>query len=88
MRLYCASVTRMILVPSFLAAICAAACLLGPVPAAHAAGAPNWSGLDATHYGGPIPSQSGTLLAQRPLDPALSVAGAGAFLAGLFGKPE
>lgn len=46
-----------------------------PVPVAAAAEA-NWSGLDARHYNGPIPVP-GTLIESVPLDPALSVAGAG-----------
>lgn len=47
------------------------------MPAAYAA-APDWSGLDARNYAGNIPARGGTLLTQVPLDPALSVAGAGA----------
>src|SRR6478752_3389639 len=49
---------------------------LGMSPSAVAA-VPNWSNLDATGYDGPIPAQGG-LIATVPLDPALSVAGAGA----------
>jgi Prolyl oligopeptidase family len=41
------------------------------------AAAPDWSGLDARFYDGPIPAP-GALLESVPLDPALSVAGAGA----------
>lgn len=46
-----------------------------PVPVAAAAEV-NWSGLDARHYNGLIPVP-GTLIESAPLDPALSVAGAG-----------
>ncbi|GAA2548437.1 alpha/beta hydrolase family protein [Mycolicibacterium diernhoferi] len=44
---------------------------------AQAAAAPNWSGLDARFYSGPIPA-AGTLIDTVPLAPELSVAGAGA----------
>ena len=37
---------------------------------------PDWSGLDAHFFTGPIPPQ-GTTLASVPLDPALSLTGAG-----------
>ena len=43
---------------------------------AHAA-APDWSGLDARFYAGPIPP-AGSLIQTVPLAPHLSVAGAGA----------
>lgn len=46
-------------------------------PSAMAATAPQWSGLNATHYDGPIPPPGG-LIDTVPLDPALSVTGAGA----------
>ncbi|OPX08710.1 S9 family peptidase [Mycobacterium sp. AT1] len=46
-------------------------------PSAVAATAPHWSGLNATHYDGPIPPPGG-LIDTVPLDPALSVTGAGA----------
>ncbi|MBX9919387.1 MAG: hypothetical protein K2Y33_06095 [Mycolicibacterium frederiksbergense] len=42
---------------------------------AHAA-APNWSGLDARYYAGPIPAP-GNVIETVPLSPELSVAGAG-----------
>ncbi len=51
--------------------------IAGPSGIAHAA-VPDWSGLDATQYDGPVPPQGGTLISQTSLDPALSVAGAGA----------
>jgi hypothetical protein len=35
--------------------------IAGPAAAAQAA-VPNWSGLDVTHYDGPIPPQGGTLI--------------------------
>lgn len=38
--------------------------------------APTWSGLDARFFAGPIPPQ-GTTIASVPLDPALSLTGAG-----------
>ncbi|MHC9296481.1 alpha/beta hydrolase family protein [Mycobacterium sp. LTG2003] len=47
----------------------------GPVPVATAA-APNWSGLDARGFDGAIPAP-GTLIESVPLDPALSLPGAG-----------
>ena len=40
------------------------------------ADAPMWSGLDARFFAGPIPTH-GTTIASVPLDPALSLAGAG-----------
>lgn len=49
----------------------------GPAGTACATPAPNWSGLDARSYAGPIPPAGG-LIRSVPLDPALSVAGAGA----------
>lgn len=48
---------------------------LALAPAVAAAATPNWSGLDARHYDGPIPAP-GALIEAVPLDPALSVAGA------------
>lgn len=47
------------------------------VPAPAQAAAPDWSGLDARSYDGEIPAAGG-LIAAVPLDPALSVGGAGA----------
>lgn len=47
-----------------------------PVTAPAHADAPNWSGLDARFFAEPIPPQ-GTTIASVPLDPALSLAGAG-----------
>lgn len=44
---------------------------------AHAAATPDWSGLDARSYAGPIPPAGG-LIRTVPLAPQLSVAGAGA----------
>jgi hypothetical protein len=46
-----------------------------PMATAHAA-APDWSGLDARFFADPIPAQ-GTTIASVPLDPALSLSGAG-----------
>lgn len=63
--------TRIVL--SFLVAAFA---VLGFAPAALAATAPDWSGLDVTQYDGPIPPPGG-LIDTVPLDPALSVRGAG-----------
>lgn len=45
-------------------------------PAVATAAVPNWSGLDARFFSEPIPP-AGTTIASVPLDPALSVAGAG-----------
>jgi Prolyl oligopeptidase family/Secretory lipase len=47
------------------------------VPGVAHAAAPNWSGLDARYYDGPIPAP-GNLIDTVPLAPELSVAGAGA----------
>lgn len=58
------------------AAISATAWTLAPTPIAHAA-VPDWSGLDARDYAGEVPQPSGTLISQVPLDPTLSVTGAG-----------
>ena len=44
-------------------------------PGPASAGVPQWSGLDARAYSGPIPAPGG-LIETVPLDPALSVAGA------------
>lgn len=46
-----------------------------PTALAHA-DAPNWSGLDARFFADPIPAR-GTTVASVPLDPALSLTGAG-----------
>jgi hypothetical protein len=48
--------------------------LFGSAGTAHAA-APNWSGLDARFYAGPVPAPGG-LVTSVPLDPTLSVTGA------------
>ncbi|WP_059018707.1 lipase family protein [Mycobacterium sp. M26] len=58
----------------FAVVLAAAAVLLAPVAAA---ATPEWSGLDARSYDGPIPPPGG-LIQTVPLDPALSVGGAGA----------
>jgi hypothetical protein len=58
------------------AAISTTAWTLAPLAIAHAA-VPDWSGLDARDYAGAIPLPGGTLISQVPLDPALSVTGAG-----------
>lgn len=53
--------------------------IAAPVAAAETTpptGAPNWSGLDVRDYRGPVPARAGTLIAQVPLAPALSVPGA------------
>ncbi len=63
--------------PVVAVAIWSIASVLGPLPVAGAA-VPDWSGLDARYYAGSLPPQGGTLITQVPLDPALSVAGAGA----------
>ena len=52
----------------------AAAVLAGP-PAMASAASPDWSGLDARAYDGDIPAP-GTLIAETPLAPELSVSGA------------
>lgn len=46
-----------------------------PTAPAHAA-TPTWSGLDARFYADPIPRQ-GVTIASVPLDPTLSLSGAG-----------
>ncbi|KUH99397.1 lipase [Mycobacterium sp. IS-3022] len=56
------------------AALVCAVALVGMTGTASAA-APQWSGLDARAYDGPIPAPGG-LIESVPLDPALSVAGA------------
>ena len=58
-------------------AIGSAWCVAMPVWSA-AAAEPRWSDLDVRFYDGPVPSADGTLIAQVPLDPDLSVASAGA----------
>ena len=58
------------------------AAVLGSPPAA-AAALPNWSGLDARAYAGPIPAPGG-LIASEPLDPGLSVSGAAGALRILY----
>ena len=58
-----------------LSALIFAAALLIPPTLAHAATL-NWSGLDARFYDGPIPPP-GTTIESVPLDPALSLTGAG-----------
>ncbi|MBS1691051.1 MAG: prolyl oligopeptidase family serine peptidase [Actinobacteria bacterium] len=57
------------------AALAIALTLFAPAGPAFAA-APDWSGLDARYFDGPIPPQ-GSLIASAPLDPALSLTGAG-----------
>ncbi len=54
----------------------AALVLCAPAGTAGAAPPPNWSGLDARAYAGPIPPDGG-LISSVPLDRALSVSGAG-----------
>lgn len=49
----------------------------GSAAVANAVQTPDWSGLDARHYSGPIPPAGG-LIEAVPLDPALSVRGAAA----------
>lgn len=66
---------RILLAVLFASALTAGA--LGVSAGTAAAAAPDWSGLDARHYDGPIPAE-GSLIRAVPLDPALSVAGAGA----------
>ncbi|MET9325640.1 prolyl oligopeptidase family serine peptidase [Tsukamurella sp. NPDC003166] len=44
---------------------------------APAAAAPDWSGLDAANYAGPVPAKGGVQIRSVPLDPALSLPGAG-----------
>ena len=56
-----------------LAVVLATALLTAPTAVA---AVPNWSGLDATAYAGPI-GDSGTLIDSAPLDPAISLPGAG-----------
>ncbi len=60
----------------WISALVVLAVLLCP-PATAGAAAPVWSGLDATSFDGSIPP-AGTTIDSVPLDPALSVAGAGA----------
>lgn len=60
-----------------LALVTATAMALAGTSTAAAIATPNWSGLDARAYAGPIPPP-GQLIEFRPLDPALSVAGAAA----------
>ncbi len=57
------------------AAVLGVALALAVAPPASAA-TPDWSGVDARFYDGPIPAP-GALIASTPLAPALSVAGAG-----------
>lgn len=54
-----------------------AAALVCVVAGSSVARAADWSGLDARHYDAPVPD-AGALIESVPLDPALSVAGAGA----------
>ncbi|CAA0102168.1 Uncharacterised protein [Mycolicibacterium vanbaalenii] len=60
-----------------MATIGVAAGMVGLAPTAVAAD-PDWSTLDARSYGGFVPPEGGTLIAQVPLNPELSVTGAGA----------
>lgn len=71
------------------AGVLAAVLLVGgaAAPPAHAAAAPNWSGLDVRHYDGPIPP-AGTLITAVGLDPALSVPGAARALRILYSTPD
>ncbi|CAN5466062.1 prolyl oligopeptidase family serine peptidase [soil metagenome] len=56
--------------------VCLTLAVTAPVPPATAAAdVPNWSGLDARSYDGPIPAPGG-LISSVPLDPALSIRGA------------
>lgn len=59
-----------------IAALLGLALALIPAPTAAAAASPDWSGLDARAYDGPIPAP-GTLIASVPLAPSLAVGGAG-----------
>lgn len=61
----------------FLAVAMAVACALLAGSAAAAAADVQWSGLDVREYRGPIPAPGG-LITTVPLDPSLSVSGAGA----------
>ncbi len=59
-------------------ALAASTALLGTALAAAPVGAaPSWSGLDAANYAGPIPAKGGEQIRSVPLDPALSLPGAG-----------
>ena len=60
-----------------LSVLVAAVVATSSAPVTVAASAPDWSGLDTTGYDGPIPSPGG-LIDTVPLNPALSVTGAGA----------
>ena len=73
---YGLTVARMTLTRTVAAAMWIIVVIAGPAGSAQAA-VPDWSGLDATHYEGPVAPQGGTLISEVPLDPTLSVAGAG-----------
>ncbi|HLR98442.1 MAG TPA: lipase family protein [Mycolicibacillus parakoreensis] len=68
-------------------ALLAAVVAPASTPSAHAETAPDWSGLDARHYAGPIPP-AGTLITAVDLDPALSVRGAARALRILYATPD
>lgn len=60
---------------------------LAPVAPAAAEPGPQWSGLDARAYPGPIPAE-GDLITSVPLDPALSVTGAAKAFRILYATPD
>lgn len=60
---------------STLATILMVTAALLAVPPVASAAAPNWSGLDARAFAGPVPAP-GTLIQTVPLNPALSIKGA------------
>lgn len=62
------------------------AALMSATPAA-AEPVPQWSGLDARAYAGPIPPE-GDLITSVPLDPALSVTGAAQAFRILYATPD
>ncbi len=60
-----------------MATVGAVALVVGIAPPAVAAD-PDWSTLDVRFYEAPVPPEGGVLIAQAPLNPELSVTGAGA----------
>src|SRR5690349_4868239 len=60
---------------SWMSALLMLALVIAPTAPTHAE-APVWSGLDARFFAGPIPAPGATI-ASVPLDPALSLTGAG-----------
>lgn len=70
-----------------LVALAAVLIAAAAAPAVAVAAAPAWSGLDARDYAGPIPP-AGELITAVPLDPALSVAGAGQAWRILYSTPD